>query len=274
MLHSEGNRLVLQKEFQRAAEKYQEAVICLRNLQAKVGHLPPSLLALPWPISPPLGKGMSTSMILHWVGEAMGGRLAEAGEPGHTAGAQLLPVSTGAGRVLRGAGAHHGAAPETPRYPYALSAPHSVLVAPGSCPADPPAHICLVPTTVPRPLDSMMSHFSQVPSSTMTPAPMSPDPPAHRSALPTSLRSLTHRGTPTTSFSFLVVPSSPRYPYPREHPHHIPTPMLVPGFLGAPMTPLAPSHRQCQGLFQAGEGARGRVERARGTGGFPTRGPP
>ncbi|XP_031410580.1 aryl-hydrocarbon-interacting protein-like 1 [Meleagris gallopavo] len=35
VLHSEGNRLVLQKEFQRAAEKYQEAVICLRNLQAK-----------------------------------------------------------------------------------------------------------------------------------------------------------------------------------------------------------------------------------------------
>lgn len=59
----------------------------------------------------------------HWVGEAMGGRLAEAGEPGHTAGAQLLPVSTGAGGVLRGAGAHHGAAPETQRYPYALSTP-------------------------------------------------------------------------------------------------------------------------------------------------------
>ncbi|OXB79650.1 UNVERIFIED_CONTAM: hypothetical protein H355_011036 [Colinus virginianus] len=35
VLHSEGNRLVLQKEFQKAAEKYQEAVICLRNLQAK-----------------------------------------------------------------------------------------------------------------------------------------------------------------------------------------------------------------------------------------------
>ncbi|NXC17866.1 AIPL1 protein, partial [Corythaeola cristata] len=35
MLHSEGNRLVLCKEFGQAAEKYQEAVICLRNLQAK-----------------------------------------------------------------------------------------------------------------------------------------------------------------------------------------------------------------------------------------------
>uniref|UniRef100_A0A8C3D434 AIP/AIPL N-terminal FKBP-type PPIase domain-containing protein n=1 Tax=Cairina moschata TaxID=8855 RepID=A0A8C3D434_CAIMO len=35
VLHSEGNRLVLRKEFRQAAEKYQEAVICLRNLQAK-----------------------------------------------------------------------------------------------------------------------------------------------------------------------------------------------------------------------------------------------
>nr|XP_009932988.1 PREDICTED: aryl-hydrocarbon-interacting protein-like 1 [Opisthocomus hoazin] len=35
VLHSEGNRLVLCKEFGQAAAKYQEAVICLRNLQAK-----------------------------------------------------------------------------------------------------------------------------------------------------------------------------------------------------------------------------------------------
>ncbi|XP_064015140.1 aryl-hydrocarbon-interacting protein-like 1 isoform X2 [Pogoniulus pusillus] len=35
VLHSEGNRLVLRKEFAQAAAKYQEAVICLRNLQAK-----------------------------------------------------------------------------------------------------------------------------------------------------------------------------------------------------------------------------------------------
>ncbi|NWZ01271.1 AIPL1 protein, partial [Loxia curvirostra] len=35
MLHSEGNRLVLRREFAEAAAKYQEAVICLRNLQAK-----------------------------------------------------------------------------------------------------------------------------------------------------------------------------------------------------------------------------------------------
>ncbi|KAM9227028.1 aryl-hydrocarbon-interacting protein-like 1 [Leptosomus discolor] len=35
VLHREGNRLVLHKEFGQAAAKYQEAVICLRNLQAK-----------------------------------------------------------------------------------------------------------------------------------------------------------------------------------------------------------------------------------------------
>uniref|UniRef100_A0A8V5GAK5 AIP/AIPL N-terminal FKBP-type PPIase domain-containing protein n=1 Tax=Melopsittacus undulatus TaxID=13146 RepID=A0A8V5GAK5_MELUD len=35
VLHSEGNRLVLRKQFAQAAAKYQEAVICLRNLQAK-----------------------------------------------------------------------------------------------------------------------------------------------------------------------------------------------------------------------------------------------
>ncbi|XP_019376754.1 PREDICTED: uncharacterized protein LOC109300531 [Gavialis gangeticus] len=35
VLHSEGNRLVLHKKYHEAAEKYQEAVICLRNLQAK-----------------------------------------------------------------------------------------------------------------------------------------------------------------------------------------------------------------------------------------------
>uniref|UniRef100_A0A8C3SX81 AIP/AIPL N-terminal FKBP-type PPIase domain-containing protein n=1 Tax=Chelydra serpentina TaxID=8475 RepID=A0A8C3SX81_CHESE len=35
VLHSEGNRLVLLKRYQEAAAKYQEAVICLRNIQAK-----------------------------------------------------------------------------------------------------------------------------------------------------------------------------------------------------------------------------------------------
>uniref|UniRef100_A0A8C8VP10 AIP/AIPL N-terminal FKBP-type PPIase domain-containing protein n=1 Tax=Pelusios castaneus TaxID=367368 RepID=A0A8C8VP10_9SAUR len=35
VLHREGNRLVLLKKYREAAEKYQEAVICLRNVQAK-----------------------------------------------------------------------------------------------------------------------------------------------------------------------------------------------------------------------------------------------
>ncbi|XP_077778909.1 aryl-hydrocarbon-interacting protein-like 1 isoform X2 [Podarcis muralis] len=34
-LHTEGNRLVLSRKFKEAAEKYQEAIICLRNIQAK-----------------------------------------------------------------------------------------------------------------------------------------------------------------------------------------------------------------------------------------------
>ncbi|XP_077164776.1 uncharacterized protein LOC143822945 [Paroedura picta] len=34
-LHTEGNRLVLSRKFKEASEKYQEAVICLRNIQAK-----------------------------------------------------------------------------------------------------------------------------------------------------------------------------------------------------------------------------------------------
>lgn len=53
VLHSEGNRLVLRREFAQAAAKYQEAVICLRNLQAKVSStntsppLPGSPLKVP-----------------------------------------------------------------------------------------------------------------------------------------------------------------------------------------------------------------------------------
>lgn len=43
VLHSEGNRLVLRREFAQAAAKYQEAVICLRNLQAKVSWTNTSL---------------------------------------------------------------------------------------------------------------------------------------------------------------------------------------------------------------------------------------
>lgn len=48
VLHREGNRLVLRKEFGQAAEKYQEAVICLRNLQAKVSRTWPPPLIPTW----------------------------------------------------------------------------------------------------------------------------------------------------------------------------------------------------------------------------------
>lgn len=124
VLHSEGNRLVLRREFAQAAAKYQEAVICLRNLQAKVSRTTaphPCLghTSKPFPVC--LGcPGGDEHNRVPWVargaGEAVGGWLAEAGEPGHTAGAQLLPVPAGARRVLRGAGAHHGASPEAQRY--------------------------------------------------------------------------------------------------------------------------------------------------------------
>lgn len=111
VLHSEGNRLVLRKEFEQAAAKYQEAVICLRNLQAKVSRTQPPTVIPAWlssashsPVGPvcPGGDGHSRelSTVAPWAGEAMGGWLAEAREPGHTAGAQLLPVPAGAGRVL------------------------------------------------------------------------------------------------------------------------------------------------------------------------------
>lgn len=169
----------------------------------------------------------------------MGGRLAEAGEPGHTAGAQLLPVPAGAGRVLRGAGAHHGAAPETQRYLCPESPTQgggswelNGLTAPGTCPADLPAHTSPVSVMVPLVLWVPCPISATFPHPQCQPLPISPDPPAHHSALPMPLKSLTHRGTPMTSFSFLMAPSSPRYPYPRGHPHHIPTPVLVPGFLG------------------------------------------
>jgi len=111
VLHSEGNRLVLCKEFGQAAAKYQEAVICLRNLQAKVSRTRPPLSSLPgFPQqSTPLcvldGQEGTAITVKHplcllGAGEAVGGRLDEAGEVGHATGAQLLPMPAGAGRVL------------------------------------------------------------------------------------------------------------------------------------------------------------------------------
>lgn len=72
VLHSEGNRLVLRKEFRQAAEKYQEAVICLRNLQAKVRRawLPP---AVPAGV-PPMGAGCPEGAAAAVIPPALWGR--------------------------------------------------------------------------------------------------------------------------------------------------------------------------------------------------------
>lgn len=37
LLHGEGNRLFKLGRYDQAATKYQEAIVCLRNLQTKVG---------------------------------------------------------------------------------------------------------------------------------------------------------------------------------------------------------------------------------------------
>lgn len=170
VLHSEGNRLVLRKEFRQAAEKYQEAVICLRNLQAKVrGAWPPP--AVPAGV-PPMGagcpEGAAAAVIsLCGAGEAVGGGLAEAGEPGHAAGAQLLPVPAGAGRVLRGAGAHDRAPPEAQRY-RALP-PHTHTPCPPQCCS---SHVPVSPSPgSPCPPVSQLPLPMALPTSLVSPCP-------------------------------------------------------------------------------------------------------
>lgn len=41
ILHGEGNRLFKLGRYEEASTKYQEAIVCLRNLQTKVGSCPP-----------------------------------------------------------------------------------------------------------------------------------------------------------------------------------------------------------------------------------------
>lgn len=41
ILHGEGNRLFKLGRYEEASTKYQEAIVCLRNLQTKVGRGPP-----------------------------------------------------------------------------------------------------------------------------------------------------------------------------------------------------------------------------------------
>lgn len=40
VLHGEGNRLFKLGRYDEASRKYQEAIVCLRNLQTKVGGCP------------------------------------------------------------------------------------------------------------------------------------------------------------------------------------------------------------------------------------------
>ncbi|XP_038603716.1 aryl-hydrocarbon-interacting protein-like 1 [Tachyglossus aculeatus] len=57
LLHAQGNRLVLQRKFGEAAAKYQEAVVCLRTLQAKEKPLEASWCHL---------EGLLTPLILNY----------------------------------------------------------------------------------------------------------------------------------------------------------------------------------------------------------------
>ncbi|XP_028923726.1 aryl-hydrocarbon-interacting protein-like 1 [Ornithorhynchus anatinus] len=57
LLHAQGNRLVLQRKFREAAAKYQEAVVCLRTLQAKEKPLEDSWCHL---------EGLLTPLILNY----------------------------------------------------------------------------------------------------------------------------------------------------------------------------------------------------------------
>lgn len=109
ILHGEGNRLFKLGRYEEASTKYQEAIICLRNLQTKVGGgchpgISPARARALWEElrqQPELMAALSP-----WAGEALGGTVAEAGEDDQHPCPQLLPVPAEEGGVLRGAGAH------------------------------------------------------------------------------------------------------------------------------------------------------------------------
>ncbi|XP_064438690.1 aryl-hydrocarbon-interacting protein-like 1 isoform X4 [Mirounga angustirostris] len=94
LLHGEGNRLFKLGRYEEASSKYQEAIVCLRNLQTKA--CPPTP-----------------------AGEALGGAVAEAGENDQHPDRELLSVSAEEGGVLRGARAYqrHPAAPPSDVFP-------------------------------------------------------------------------------------------------------------------------------------------------------------
>lgn len=46
VLHGQGNKLYKQGQYEKATQKYKEAIICIKNVQTKVCHL--SLSELSW----------------------------------------------------------------------------------------------------------------------------------------------------------------------------------------------------------------------------------
>ena len=83
ILHGEGNRLFKLGRYEEASNKYQEAIVCLRNLQTKVGGCLPvgmgSGVRWPWPWWGRVGARRKQGF-LHRTGETLGGAVAEAGE--------------------------------------------------------------------------------------------------------------------------------------------------------------------------------------------------
>lgn len=109
ILHGEGNRLFKLGRYEEASNKYQEAIVCLRNLQTKVGGCLPvgmgSGVRWPWRWWGMVGARRKQSF-LHRTGETLGGAVAEAGEDDQHPDPELLSVSAEEGGVLRGAGTH------------------------------------------------------------------------------------------------------------------------------------------------------------------------
>lgn len=98
VLHGQGNKLYKQGQYEKATQKYKEAIICIKNVQTKV-KTPNKWSALHLPLHNSMYRPVLNSDPCI-SGESMGGPLAEAGEDGQHLNAQLLPMSTAHGRVL------------------------------------------------------------------------------------------------------------------------------------------------------------------------------
>lgn len=107
ILHGEGNRLFKLGRYEEASAKYQEAIVCLRNLQTKVGGCLPSPSLWGEQPCPSQGHGRGarqqprlTAALSPPAGEALGGTVAEAREDDQHPYPQLLPVSAEEGGIL------------------------------------------------------------------------------------------------------------------------------------------------------------------------------